>query len=397
MAPFKSLEIRPEGKCTACPIFREDGIIRNSDATNSYIQNSDISTIWNSPWLNDLRQRFTNEEKRPECQLCWDKEDAGVVSLRQQFNNDYDLKKVEEPVIDELMIRFSNECNSACRVCYSWYNSSLWEKEFSETGRHNTKHKDHNSWFDRSKVNKINEKNWEDWKKHLGSVQKLFISGGEPLIMKESIKVIDYLVESGNSKNINLRLVTNGTVTDEFLFEKLNTFKSVDLNFSIDDIGERYDYERWPCKFDAVMKNLKEIHDSNKYSNINFSFNTVISVFNILHLKDILEKFKEFPKWNVSFDYISQYPQHVSIASVPENLKLEIKNYLDTFDWTDTNWKKEDYDYKSGIIDFLSVNKSDLQLSEYVDLLDSGLKIDDERRHQDWRKTFSKLNDLLDI
>lgn len=392
MAPFKSLEIRPEGKCTSCPIFREGGIIKDNDM-DYHIQNSDVSTVWNSPWLNDLRQRFINEEKRPECQQCWDEEDAGVVSLRQKFYSEYDSEKVKHPVINDLMVRFSNECNSGCRVCYSWYSSSLWEKEFAETGRYDSKNND--SWFYRSKVNKINENNWEDWKKHLSTVERLFISGGEPLIMKESIGVIDYVIESGDSKNIKLRLVTNGTVTDASLFEKLNTFKSVDLSFSIDDIGERYNYERWPCKFDNIMKNLKEIHDSDKYPNISFTFNTVISVFNILHLRDILEKFKEFPKWSVSFDYISRYPQHVSIANIPENLKPEIKNYLDSFDWTDTNWKIADYDYKAGIVNFISDNKSDLQLNEYVDLLDDGLKIDDQRRGQDWRKTFTKLHDLL--
>ena len=39
------------------------------------------------------------------------------------------------------------------------------------------------------------------------------------------------------------------------------SFGEVSLNYSIDDIGKRFDYERHPAKYEDVMNNVKKYYD----------------------------------------------------------------------------------------------------------------------------------------
>jgi MoaA/NifB/PqqE/SkfB family radical SAM enzyme len=391
-APFRNLEVRGEGRCTVC--CKIDSHILDENGEPYHMYDTDISTVWNSKWMNDFRERFVEEEKRPECHRCWDDEEAGTRSLRQQINLDkYHIQRVvEEPRIEELVLKFSNKCNCACRIC-DWYLSSLWEQELAKSGRLDVEL--HRPWFAGNEKNKITDDNWDDWKKNLDKVFQVSLYGGEPLINEEALRVIDYLVDSGRSREVSLVLNTNSTVTNKAIFDKLNQFNRVDLNFSVDDIGHRYDYERWPSKSANIFKELKELHDTENYNNINIGLYTTISIFNVLHLGDILEKFRDYNKWKVNFENMAYIPKQLNMSLLPEVVKPKVEEYLLSVDWRNTNWHRENHDYKTAIINFLYLQKSPWTCEGYVIELDKKLGIDDKRRNQNWRETFPKLYDLL--
>lgn len=387
--PFSQLEIGPTGECRVCCKMESTTVVRD-DYDNPYIlQNTDIKTIWNSKWMNNIRQRFINGEQLEECKICWDDEAAGIKSYRQKSNQFIDMENFDNPIIKDLMLKTSNKCNSACRICNS-YLSSLWQSEDEKYGKFRDK-----KFIELNSQDKINDNNWENWKETLRNVRSISIFGGEPLINPEILKVIHFLIDEDLASNVGIVLNTNGTVTSAEMFDTLNKFNFVSLCFSIDDIDERYHYERWPASFDSIYKGLLSVHDR-EYKNIHISLYTTISVFNILNLGDILERFKTLNKWNINFDNLLYIPEYVCLYNLPEEIKPKIEEYLDSVDWNQkwlANMGHENI--KSIIINFMNLYKSPYSCNDFIKLLDDNLGPVDIRRNQDWKKTFPKLYALL--
>lgn len=372
--PFSQLEISPSGECRVCCKMNSDIVVRDDNNNPYRIQDTKLSSIWQSNWMNDLRQKFINNERLEECKVCWDDEAAGLLSFRQISNQITNID-IDNPNLTEIVLKLSNKCNCACRICNS-YLSSLWETENGEKLNLTD--------------NKINDDNWEDWCEILRNSRSLLMFGGEPLINPEVLKILDFLIENDLAKNIGLNLNTNATITNEKILNTLNKFQYVLLFFSIDDINEQYNYERWPANFDNIYRDLTLLHNRN-YEHIEFSFYTTINIFNILHLDDILIKFSVFNKWFVTFNNVLHNPDHLCIWNLPEEIKPKVINYINSVNWDNTNWK----DNKPNLIDFINLYKSPYSCEEYINLLDEKLGPVDLRRKQNWRIVFSKLYNLL--
>lgn len=385
-APFNQLELTPEGKCRIC--CKMPGImITNEEGVEYKVQDCDITTIWKSDWMNNFRQRFIDEEKRPECQMCWDDEAAGITSLRQQL--EWLPVDVNQPKITSLVLKLSNKCNCACRICSFWL-SSLWQTELEKTNRWDDKN---NFFIEGNVADKVNN-NWDDWKLHLHNLDRLFLYGGEPLINYEVLKILDYIVDNNLAKNITLFLNTNGTVLNEKIINIFKQFKEVFLYFSIDDVFERYEYERWPLKHDNIFRDLKAFHDIYDVNgSIHATLYTSISIFNVLYLQEILNEFKKFPKFTINFDNLIHEPKFLSIYDLPHSIKEKIKTSVNNVDWNQ-NWETKNT-YRDNIINFLFLYNRGYDCKEYLNSLELKLNFDDVRRKQNWKTTFSKLYNLL--
>ena len=382
--PFGQMEVSPSGECRVCCKMRSDVVVRD-DAGNPYrVQETSLSTIWNSNWMNDLRQRFLNDEKLEECKICWDDEDAGLDSYRTK-GHIYLNVDIENPELKELVLKLSNKCNSACRICNS-YLSSLWQSEDEKYG----------IFRPRIPENKINENNYEDWKNVLDNLESLYLFGGEPLINTEVLQILEYLKNKDLSPNIKLTLSTNATVTSDKVFSLLNTFKLLIVSFSVDDIDERYNYERWPANFDSIYRDLIKLHDNDKYNKQIVRLYVTVSIFNILHLGQILEKFERFSKWNIAMDNLLNFPSYLCLYNLPEKVKLFVKEYLESVDWDKPKWVENTHkNIKNNLIGFMYLYESPYSCEEYIKLLDNNLGPIDSRRSQNWRETFPELYKLL--
>ena len=74
------------------------------------------------------------------------------------------------------------------------------------------------------------------------TLKHLKVTGGEPTITKEFFRLVDYAVENGYSKNINLYVTTNGTRFTKDFLKKLSSFKQLFFSVSCDGFGETYEY-----------------------------------------------------------------------------------------------------------------------------------------------------------
>lgn len=104
----------------------------------------------------------------------------------------------------------------------------------------------------------------------------IVIGGGEPILHKSTHEVLKKF------KNTDMRFLIhfNGTVKPSLEF--LNTcsyYKRLIICFSIDGVGEHFEYLRWPAKWPKVVSNIKWIVQ-NAPPSVQFTVNITISHLN---------------------------------------------------------------------------------------------------------------------
>ena len=73
---------------------------------------------------------------------------------------------------------------------------------------------------------------------HIGKVKKILLAGGEPFLMPDVIEFLKQLSEAKVTPNIDLRILTNGTVFRSQWIEYLNSYKSLNIQVSLDAVGD---------------------------------------------------------------------------------------------------------------------------------------------------------------
>src|SRR5690606_24855146 len=122
-----------------------------------------------------------------------------------------------------------------------------------------------------------------------------------------------------------------GTIFTDKIIERIVAFKHVRMYFSIDDLGERFEYQRKGAKWSEVETNIAKAYAlsrSDKGKNIDFKICTTVTIFNIYFFSEFFEYFeKNFPGlkifWNLLFD-----PWRLSIQILPEEVKKVIEKRL---------------------------------------------------------------------
>jgi hypothetical protein len=119
-----------------------------------------------------------------------------------------------------------------------------------------------------------------------------------------------------------------------------------------------------------------------------------ISIFNIFNLAEILDEFSTFPKFKINLDNIIHDPSLLAPYNLPEEIKPKLLAMLDNIEWSGKNWDNNS-DYLSNIKNFVNLYKSPHTREDYMNRLDDLLYVDDVKRKQDWRTTFTVLHGLL--
>ena len=251
----------------------------------------------------DVRDSMLKGERHELCKVCWDKEDRGKTSYRQ--NIDKFIEDSEKYIID---INCGNVCNLACRMCAPGLSRKL-KKDYNFFVEHKLDFKTPTDNFftldlDPDPMNSIQ---WKWITENTDKIGGLKLAGGEPLVNKSVLSLFRKMVLDGISKNINLSFYTNGLEISNHT-ELLNQFKGVYVNFSVEAVGELYHYIRYPGFFEEFDFNVKYFMD--RSTNLkDLAFNVVVSILNVLDL----EALKEWlPTDNVG--YVNVFPEDRGIS-----------------------------------------------------------------------------------
>lgn len=221
----------------------------------------------------------------------WVKDCENCYKLEQFNNNSPRLGLLERfgaqnTGIVKLDLMYSNNCNLACRTCSPTL-SSLWEKQLGKNFFQIIAEKDLH--------NKIT--NYLDFI-DFSNVEDISFSGGETMLGSNYYKIVDYLAKKVNTKNCSITFQTNGTQPWLNKYRSLlEKFQLVKLNISVDGIGSRFEYLRWPACWEKWIKNVNNLI-TNAPHNAMFNFEETISIFNLYYLNESEEFFANNFKTN---------------------------------------------------------------------------------------------------
>ena len=256
--PFMHAAVNPGGGFRVCCNSNpaNNKVLKDDGSGKAYrIFKDDINEMWNSKWMQDIRQEFI-DGKRPEtCQRCFREEDAGVRSPRIGYNEKWlkDNVKIEKEIpldVRYVDLRLGNLCNLKCRMCNPW-SSSMWVKDWNKVVPGQTGLTPNEpltkEQFDYMEV----MKEWPD-RKQTGvnfveiaqTIEEIYLTGGEPTLATSQYALFDYCIEKGIAKKIKLKYNTNLTNIPQKMVDYWKHFKGVQLNTSIDATGARDRYIR---------------------------------------------------------------------------------------------------------------------------------------------------------
>jgi MoaA/NifB/PqqE/SkfB family radical SAM enzyme len=378
--PWIHLEATATGLAKPCCIYKEKIHIDNKVANLSEFS---VREVWNSDYMNNLRKEFLEGKQPSGCRPCWEMESVGKKSKRQISNEwfSHHLNRFTEPLQDPvyLDLKLGTVCNLKCRSCSS-FSSSKWVEDEIKLYKKPFNDNIHSYWIDEdSSV-------WSEIETLLPSVEYLDFTGGEPLLIKKHFEILRKCVSTGYSKNIKIHYNTNGTVmpTDE-MFSIWDNFKEVTLMFSIDGVGEKFEYLRHPGKWKDLVRIFETaLEHKNIYVPVCYS----VSAYNVMYMNEFIQWFKSYNLHDdkLYFNLIFK-PEYLNIQHLNYNQKLKIKAYLEEsmtgHEWLDLKVKE--------VIDFMMKNNPTVKLSE---LLLNTSRVDDIR-NESFRKTFPELYNVL--
>ena len=313
LLPWTHLEIDVNGGASPCCLYK-------GNIPNVKVYEQSLKTIQKNEYMERLRQKFKNGERPLSCESCWQEEDAGKTSKRMNSiykmrNSLKDWTPNSEPSLKFIDFKLGNVCNLKCRICGSW-SSSKWAQEELDYGENPVAKKNllEGGWP------KKHPKFFEDVKEDLADAEYFEFTGGEPFMIQNHFKILEHCVEKGYAKNQDIHYNTNGTqLPPREIFDLWKNFKRVEIAFSIDDVGEQFQYQRHPANWKEVNHNLNQFKIY-QTANMEFQICTTISIFNIFSLAKIALWVRNFdPKFfyvNTCFD-----PDYFNIQTLPKQIK----------------------------------------------------------------------------
>jgi MoaA/NifB/PqqE/SkfB family radical SAM enzyme len=136
-------------------------------------------------------------------------------------------------------------------------------------------------------------------------------------------------VDRGIAHQVEIHYNTNGTHYPEHAPAIWQHFKTVEIAISIDDVAERFEYQRTNAVWVDVLKNVSRFKQlRSDLPNIQLQCCITVNVFNIRYLRRVADwaDYQEFDfvYWNIMHD-----AWYFSIATLPDDAKKAISAYLD--------------------------------------------------------------------
>jgi len=419
--PWMEFIVGPTSYVKLCCIAEKAVEDKNKRVYN--LEEDSLEDCWNSYGLRKIRKKMLAGEKIEACNHCYYQESIGRSSYRQSFNKQWlegkhgkeilnrvekskknNFKVEEKPLY--LDIRPGNLCNLKCRMCNPGNSSKIYKeqrellksdpqiKRIIDTGYFKKDEKKFHNWYKKKEI-------WDTTYQWAKGVKQLYFTGGEPTLIKENWDLIEHLIEQGYSKNIVLIFNINVTQAPAKLLDTFKHFQHVHITFSIDGYKQSQEYIRYPSRWEEIESNTIKILKHGQ-ENTQFYFSPVVQVYNILSLVDFfhwVESLQQYSQTGYSL-IMCTGPKFLDIARLPTKIKQvalsQIENYEEEYHTKVAQGKKDSF-----FLECLNSIKNVLKAEEAIDIkeelknLRKYTQILDQKRGNDFEKTFPQLNQLL--
>jgi MoaA/NifB/PqqE/SkfB family radical SAM enzyme len=319
------------------------------ESGNRYdLKTTTLETIYKSEYMQDLRRQFRAGEKPATCSRCWEEEAAGKDSKR--IHSQIRLKELYAQVDwandtpDQLWfidLKLGNICNLKCRICGSW-SSSKWAAEEMAYLPPSVDKKTHIAykWLQEGKWPEESPEFWANLKTLLPQIKYFEFTGGEPWLIQEHWDLLEYALEQGYSKNIDIHYNTNATQVPKHL-DLWKNFGRVDVAFSIDNVGARFEYERYGADWIMANNIVDGIHGwRTEAPNITTQLCFTINIQNVYYLDELLDWADTKGFGSIYFNMLHS-PSHMNIQHMTPAAQELVLNKLKTHFWTTGKYQEE--------------------------------------------------------
>lgn len=340
----------PDGTLRPCCVSG-DRILKD-DGTPYNIGVDKLETIYNSNYYKRLRHDMLKGTKISGCDTCYNNENIGRESRRlinnEVFKDQVFDKTTSDINVQYLDLRLGNQCNLKCRMC-SPMNSSMIEDEFKNN---------YDPVLDKAylKSNMV----LRDWyettifddniNSHLPNLKTLYMTGGEPTLIKKNYDIMQRLIDCGRNEKVTLIINTNMTNSNPKFYQLLKQFKKVVIQMSIDATDDLATYIRHPSDFKVVDNTIKELLSIG--DNISLVAGPVIQILNLnrlVELFDYLESFnRQYNKLVIDIrpGFVFM-PEHNNIQYLPKQYKIDC--YRKIYMWMMNNSKYQSMQFRNTI------------------------------------------------
>ena len=366
--PWTNIDIAPRGNIQPCCKYE----VPNSEVMN--ITTNTIQDYVQSENLQKIKQKMLDNQWPKGCIRCKTEEKSGIKSKRlldyERWQEAYD-KYTEDQGFITASIAFGNTCNLKCITCNPGP-SSRWRKEYRDL-----------YGIDKPPVEVINNMTSDDIYRALPNAIHMDIPGGEPFLSEvdKQLELLNRYVDSGQSKHMTLHYTTNTQVYPDSKWWSLwENFKEIDIQLSIDGVGNRYEYIRYPAKNTVLLENVDRYLEQQNIHNIRLSVSHTVSAYNIYYLD-------EFFTWCSDVGLPKPWcgrahnPSHMRPCVYTDPVRTSIAKYLDTSKHDDVKtWGK-----------YMKTNNSSEHYERFLTMRDKH----DVYRNTNFAKTFPEVEELI--
>jgi radical SAM protein with 4Fe4S-binding SPASM domain len=305
--PFAGLYVEPNGNVRCCSISKKK--LGN-------IHSQSIENIVNGDVIKSIRKDMLDEKFPSNCSECYKKEEGMTnINFKEISNRLYHVGKLGvSPIklyknennfeLQQLDVRWRNTCNGACVYCGPAL-SSRWAIELNNENR-----------MTRTAM----EASVDYIYSNLGNLKMLYLCGGEPMMMKENIKLLQIIKKT--NPNLDIRVNTNLSNLDNKVFRLLETLPNVHWILSAEATHEKFEYIRYPLKWDTFIKNIKIIQGLDHKVSLNMSWN-ILNAFGIFNFVDQMLSMG-FHQNSFVVNAVND-PSFYDVSNLPSEMLLEIK------------------------------------------------------------------------
>ena len=223
----------------------------------------------------------------PSCYSCkLNEQYPDGTSMRTNIESTPYMQNVDDDdySIKEAIIRTSNTCNLACRMCGPEF-SSKWSSVLKNNLAFTTEPVSGVRIPAAKSTQEMTDDDMAILKEKVltPDLRFLLFSGGEVLLSDWNRQILEYLIEKDLCRNIHVHITTNGTLPfkDSWL-TSLQQFRKVVIEYSIDGTDESFDYIRVGHSYEALLDNIQQTQKElpAKSTELHYEFNMVVQAHN---------------------------------------------------------------------------------------------------------------------
>ena len=384
--PFIHMAIEANGDVRPCCM---------GDPLDTQIQKKSIGQLLQDPQRVQMQQQFIENKQFSNCSICW--KDNSNFSPRIAFSTspqalDYTYQimqgAVPENELTWLEIKPGNRCNLKCRIC-GVHNSSSWAKDNYRVKGTSEPYKQTQTYQYQKQCEWADEDDqWLDVS-NLEKIKHIHIMGGEPFMITRQFEFLQRFADTYDVSDVELWYNTNGTFTvPEQYTNLLDSMGSVHITVSIDDIEDRYSYQRHGVAWEQAKHTINQLFELNSKTNYQVELDPTVSIYNVLYLNQFVDYCLEH-NWYLPGNHC-HYVNNTNfnnIRTLRTDQKQKIIQVL-------SQCEHSDHSIIKSTLDFIQLDQWSEQLE--IDRIDIIKKLD-TMRNENFAQTFPELNHILEI